>query len=315
MNTPRIFTFTPNPNLDHTLTVADVRLDEVLRASAARIDPGGKGFNVARALANLGVASRAVAFLGGAAGARLDAMMAAAAIDVRAVPIANETRSCYVVTDAEGTHHLKVNEPGPLVSASEVGALLSVIAEEAQAGDLWVLAGSLPQGVGTHLYAEVIELLHARGALAVLDASGEALRLGLRARPFLIKPNALEAGEVLSVTIDTPQSAARATVQLCGAGVEMAAISLGADGLVLAREGACVHAIPPAVQARNTVGAGDATVAGMLWALARALPLAEIARWGVACGTAAAMRPGTDFGSLEAVAQVAEQVQTRLIPI
>jgi 1-phosphofructokinase family hexose kinase len=306
---PRIFTFTPNPNLDRTLTVTDVCLDTVLRAVASRVDPGGKGFNVARALHALGIAGTALAFLGGDTGARLRDMMAGAGVDVQAVPVANETRTCYVVTDAAGVRHLKVNEPGPVVSEAEVAACFAAIGAQVRSGDLWVLAGSLPPGVEQDFYARLIGLLHKMGAHVVLDASGEALRLGLHARPFLVKPNALEAGEALGIEISTPNVAAHAAAQLCAMGVDYGAISLGAEGLVLAHAGESVHAWPPAVQARNTVGAGDAAVAGMLWALAQGLPLDEMARWSVACGTAAAMRPGTDFGPLDEVERVATQVR------
>ena len=93
----------------------------------------------------------------------------------------------------------------------------------------------------------------------------------------------------------------------------MVAVSLGADGLVLAQGATCVHAQPPAVQARNTVGAGDATVAGMLWALVQGLPLDEIARRGAACGAAAAMRAGTDFGTYAEVCELAAHVHVERI--
>ncbi len=306
---PRILTLTPNPSLDRTLTVPAVRLDEVLRATESRVDPGGKGFNVARALAALGMACTPLAFLGGDTGLQLAALMEAAGVAVQPVPITDATRTCYVVTDAQGSRHLKVNEPGPRVSEAESALLFAAVERDARPGDLWVLAGSLPRGLENDFYARLVRLLRAAGARPVLDASGEALRQGLAAAPFLIKPNALEAGEVLGVEISTPGEAARAAVQLCGTGVEVVAISLGAEGLVLGQGAMCVHAQPPMVQARNTVGAGDATVAGILWALAQELPLLEMARWGAACGTAAAMCAGTDFGTRAEVRALAVHVR------
>lgn len=306
---PRICTVTPNPNLDRTLTVPDVRLDEVLRATESRVDPGGKGFNVSRALKGLGMESLAIAFLGGADGERLGALLAGHGVTPRAVPIADDTRTCYVVTDAAGSRHLKVNERGPFVAESEAAALFAAVAEEAQPDDLWVLAGSLARGLPDDFYERMVRLLRTRGARSVLDAGGEAMRLGLRALPFMIKPNALEAGELLSASVRTPAEAAVAAARLCDAGVEIVAISLGAEGLVLARGGELVHALPPLVQVHNAVGAGDATVAGMLWALAQGLSLIEMARWGAACGTTAAMRPGTDFGVLADVQAVATEVR------
>lgn len=302
---PRILTLTPNPGLDVTVTVPEVQLDTVLRASATRVDPGGKGFNVARALSALGMESVALAPLGGHAGARMVEMLAAHRVAIQVVPIAQETRSCYVVTDAAGTRHLKVNEPGPMLTGAEGASLIAAVDAAAQAGDFWVLAGSLPPGLPADFFAQLIRLLQRRGAHAVLDASGEALRLGVAARPFMIKPNALEVADLLGSEVRTLAEAAQAARTLCAAGVEIVAISLGADGLLLAKDGVAVHAQPPAIQPRNTVGAGDASVAGILWALAQGLPPAEMARWGAACGTAATMRPGTDFAPLVEVQAIA----------
>ncbi len=158
----RIFTLTPNPNLDRTLTVPEVILDEVLRADDSRVDPGGKGFNVSRALMQLGMKSVAIAFLGGANGARLVNLMAAHDVSAQAVPIANESRTCYVVTDAGGRHHLKVNEPGPFVTELELQALIAAVEEAVRPGDFWVLAGSLPRGAPDDLFATLIRLLRAR---------------------------------------------------------------------------------------------------------------------------------------------------------
>ncbi len=132
--------------------------------------------------------------------------------------------------------------------------------------------------------------------------------MALEARPFLVKPNALEASEALGIPVETPADAARAALQLCASGIQIAAISLGADGLVLARHGEVVHAVPPQVHALSSVGAGDAALAGILWALAHDLPVGDMARWGAACGTAAAMRPGTDFAPYAEVHVLAAQV-------
>ncbi len=161
---PRIITVTPNPSLDRTLIVPAVRLDEVLRATATRVDPGGKGFNVARALAALGMQSTPIAYLGGDTGAALEAMMAAAGAPVEPIAIAGATRTCYVVSDAAGTHHLKVNEAGPEVSAAEENALFDALEARVRMSDLCVLAGSLPRGVDDDFYEQLVDMLNGRGA-------------------------------------------------------------------------------------------------------------------------------------------------------
>jgi 1-phosphofructokinase family hexose kinase len=307
---PRIFTITPNPNIDRTLTVPELRLNEVLRSIDIRLDAGGKGLNVARALHALGSACTAVAFFGGPTGEQESAMLRALGIHLRVVPIRDETRSCHVVTDPDGAKHVKVNEPGPVVTAAEQAALLRLVEQEARAGDLWVAAGSLPRGVPADFYRQIVELVQARRGRAVLDASGPALAEGLEAHPFLIKPNGDEVAQITGQAVATPQEAAAAMPLLLRHAATVA-ISLGAAGLVLGSDEGVLHAAPPAIVARNAVGAGDAAVAGMLYALAREWPLDEVARWGAACGTAAAMRPGVDFGAYAEVEEVAARVVVR----
>lgn len=305
--TPRVFTVTPNPVLDRTLTVPQLVLDDVLRASSVHLDAGGKGFNVSRALAAMEMPSTAMAFLGGDTGRRLAQMMAERGVMCDFTPIAQETRTNIVVQEPGG-RHLKVNEAGPEISPAEVQAMLARIGEVAQEGDIWVFAGSLPRGVAADFYRICVETVQARGARAVLDVNGDSLREGLRARPFLAKPNLLEAGQATGRDVRTVDDAWAALRSLLDGGVKIAAISMGAEGLIAGSGEHFVWARPPAIVARNTVGAGDATVAGMIWALAQGWELEECARHGVACGTTAVTRPGVDFGALDEVKAMAQRV-------
>ncbi len=293
-----IYTVTPNPGLDRTLTVADIRFDEVLRASASRADPGGKGINVSRALLALGLPSVALGFVGGTTGARLQADIQALGIRTDFTLIRGETRTNTVVMEADSRRLIKVNEAGPMIEPGECEALLTRAAELAQAGDWWVLSGALAPGLPDTFYAQLTDLVQTRGARVALDASGEALRRGAAARPFLVKPNALEAGEFSGIEVRDESSARDAAGFLLQCGVQVVALSLGADGLVLARGGEVVRVRAPRIQVRNTVGAGDALLAGVIYALERDLPLREAARWGAACGSAAAALDGTAFAAL-----------------
>src|SRR5262249_20894988 len=142
-------------------------------------------------------------------------------------------------------------------------------------------------------YARLVRLVQEHGARALLDTSGEPLRLGSAARPYLVKPNAGEAEDLTGQPIAGDADAIQAAHFFLGQGVELVALSLGANGLLLASREVAVRARPPTVVALNPVGAGDALLAGIAWALERYPALPEVARWGVACGTAAAMRAGT----------------------
>lgn len=296
-----IVTVTPNPVLDRTLIVPRIKLNEVLRAAATRLDWGGKGFNVSRALKALGTESVALGFIGGATGQLLEQGLHELGIATDFVHIAGETRTNIVIAEQDTGRYIKVNEAGPVVSAEEQAAFFSLVRRRVRPGELWVLSGSLPPGVPPDFYADLITAVQQAGAQAVLDTSGEPLFLGCRAGPYLIKPNASEAQEVTGQEIHSDEDALVAARFFLEQGVQIVALSLGAEGLLLASRGWAVRARPPRVQARNPVGAGDALVAGLVWTMLRGLPPEETARWGVACGAAAAMSEGVAFGSREEV--------------
>ena len=308
-----IVTVTLNPCLDRTLTVPRLAVDEVIRATDARLDWGGKGFNVSRALQALGGESLALGLVGGAAGELVARGLAGLGITADLVPIAGETRTNTVITEARSGRYVKVNEPGPAVQPAELAAFLDRVRARLQPGDLWVLSGSLPSGLPCGIYARLVELVQAGGARALLDTSGEPLRLGYAARPYLVKPNAVEAAEMIGRPVRSAADALAAARTLLGQGIEVIALSLGAVGLLLASGRQAVHVRPPRIQARTPVGMGDALLAGLAWALERGLPLAEIARWGVATGTAAARREGVGAGTRAEVEALYEQVDINIV--
>jgi 1-phosphofructokinase family hexose kinase len=312
-----IVTVTPNPSLDRTLTVPRIAFNEVLRATASRLDWGGKGLNVSRALKALDADSVATGFVGGATGRLLERGLGDLGIATDFVTIAGETRTNIVITDADMGRYVKVNEAGPAVQADEVATFLDRAGERAHPGDIWVLSGSLPPGAPPDFYARLVTLVQARGAKALLDSSGEPLRLGCAASPYLVKPNVVEAEEMAGMQIRSNADALSAAECFQRQGVEWVALSLGADGLLVASARRAVWARPPRVQVRNPVGAGDTLLAGIAWALERGLPPEEMARWGVAAGTAAAMREGVSVGSRAEVEVLYGQTQTspqRLAP-
>lgn len=307
-----IVTVTPNPVLDRTLTVSEIVLDEMTRALEVREDWGGKGFNVSRALQALGVPSVATGFIGGATGHKLLQGLQELGLATDATPIAGETRTNIVIADAEGRHYVKVNEAGPTVSDAEVAAFLARATSRVKPGDIWALCGSLPPGVPANFYAQLVALLNSREAHAVLDTSGEPLRLALDAVPYMVKPNLPEAAAWLGKPLQTPGKAAKAVDNFLELGITLVALSLGAEGLLFASPETRVWARPPEVVARNPVGAGDALLAGLLYALTQDRPFPEVARWGVAAGTAAAVRAGVSVGTLAEVQALYPQV--RLCP-
>ncbi|SDD44416.1 1-phosphofructokinase [Actinokineospora iranica] len=284
-----IVTVTANPSVDRTVEIDGLRRGAVLRARSALLDAGGKGVNVARALAANGHRATAVLPTGGAEGLQLTALLAAAGITVVEVPIAGAVRSNITIAEADGTT-TKLNEPGPRLSAGESARLAAATLDAAEGADWVVLCGSLPPGVPVDFYAELTTRLRAKGVRVAVDSSGAALRAALPARPDLIKPNREELADLTGRAVRTLGDVLAAARQVLDGGVPAVVASVGAEGaLLLTAEGAW-HAHGAVAETRSTVGAGDALLAGFL-AAGRVGPDALAAA--VAWGAAAASLPGS----------------------
>lgn len=303
-----IYTLTLNPALDRELTVPEIVFDNVLRADILRVDYGGKGFNVSRALAALDEESVAVGFVGGTTGEIITAGLSRLNIRTDFVPIAGETRTNISIVSQTQSNYVKVNEAGPVISPEEQQLLLQKVSRLAQKDDWWVLSGSLPPGVPATMYAEIIQVVQMAGAKVILDTSGPSLNHGCKAAPFLAKPNATEARELTGIKqiVTNPQAVTAAIHQL---GVRNVLISMGDAGAVFSDGSAIWVAHPPAVEERNPIGAGDSSVAGLVRALAHQLDWPDALRWSMACGAATASLSGTAVGSKEVVELLTEQVE------
>ncbi len=288
-----IVTFTANPSLDRTAELDALVRGEVLRTSPARVDAGGKGVNVTRALHANGIASVAVLPSGGFEGQQLAGLLAAEGLHTKTVPIAGRIRANITIAEADGTT-TKLNEPGPLLDEAEVAALGEALVQTASGSSWVVLAGSLPPGAPADLYAELTERLHHIGARVAVDAEGPLLRATLAAGPDVIKPNDEELADATGLPVETPQDAVAAARVLQEHGARTVLASLGARGAVLVEETGAHHASALVRRPRSTVGAGDATLAGFLSASATGPDALMTA---VAWGAAAVSLPGSRMPS------------------
>ncbi|MBK6711349.1 MAG: 1-phosphofructokinase [Chloroflexi bacterium] len=306
-----IYTVTLNPAVDKELVVPELAFDSVLRAGKTRVDFGGKGFNVSRMLQALGAESTAIGFAGGKSGDLLREGLESLGIGIDFVPVSGETRTNVSVVTEPASHYLKVNEPGPTISASELDELRRKVRALSREGDWWVLAGSLPPGVPTAVYAHLIADIQAAGGRVILDTSGEALGLGCGARPFLAKPNDVEAHQLTGLPVNNPAEIAAAAQAMQANGVGNVVVSLGKAGALLVDGTAVWQAASPKIQERNPIGAGDSMVGGLVFALSQGYAVAEALRWGIACGAATASLPGTAVGTRPLVEQLLPQVMLR----
>ncbi|KAF4408886.1 MULTISPECIES: 1-phosphofructokinase [Streptomyces] len=258
-----ILTVTPNPSLDRTYEVPALARGEVLRATADRMDPGGKGVNVSRAVAAAGHRTVAVMPLGGPAGAVVTALLGEEGIPVAGVPVLGHTRSNISVAEPDGTL-TKINAAGPELSASESEALLETVRVHAADASWIACCGSLPRGLPPEWYAELVARAHRAGTRVALDTSGPALTAALAARPDVVKPNAGELAEATGRPLMTVGDAVAAARELCDRGARAVLASLGADGQLLVGASGVLHGSARTEVVRSNVGAGDASLAGFL---------------------------------------------------
>lgn len=311
-----LYTLTPNPSVDRSLVVPEIRFNSVLRSEQVRLDYGGKGFNVSRALHTFGIESTAIAWVGGGSGKMLADGLQRLGIQTDFVWMDGETRTNTMMIEEEGDWHIKVNEPGPSISGEAIKQMLQKVEGYAKKGDVWILSGSLPPDVSEGFYADLITLLKSRGARVYLDSNGAALEKGSQAGPYLVKPNIAEASKIVGFTIDSIEEAKRAALPfLRMGGIEYFALTMGEAGLLMASQYEMVHARPPKIHVRNAAGSGDALLAGMLYAQSRDMPLEEVARWAVATGTASVETEGVSEFSIERIQALLPEVVSQTINV
>jgi 1-phosphofructokinase len=278
-----VVTVTPNPAIDWTLTVPGFAAGAVNRVEAQHSRPGGKGVNVAAALADAGHRVAVTGWLGEANAAAFEAFFAAKGIEDRFVRVAGETRVGIKIADPSGQRTTDVNFPGQAPGSADRAALMERVlglAGPAPAGaPRWfVMAGSLPPGVDPGFYCELATLVTAAGAGVVLDTSGDPLRRALKAEPRILKPNIHELEALVGARLATRDDVVAAARGLLAGETELVVVSMGSEGALFVAGDRVVAATPPAVAVRTTVGAGDAMVAGIVAGRLRGLELGELAR-------------------------------------
>ncbi|MCP2055095.1 UNVERIFIED_ORG: 1-phosphofructokinase [Pseudomonas fluorescens] len=262
----KILTLTLNPALDLTVRLAHLQPGAVNRSETLLTHAAGKGVNVAQVLADLGHEVTVGGFLGEDNPQAFDALIARRGFSDAFIRVPGETRSNIKIAEQDG-RVTDINAPGPQVSEQAQLALLNQLTLIAPGHAAVVVAGSLPRGVSAQWFQSLLVHLKSLGLKVALDTSGEALRAGIKAGPWLIKPNTEELAEALDCATDAIAQQAQAAERLHAQGVEHVVVSHGADGVNWFSPGTALHATPPKVSVASTVGAGDSLLAGMLHGL------------------------------------------------
>ena len=287
-----IVTLTPNPSLDRTISVAQLRVGEVHRAGELRVDAGGKGVNVSRALAANGMATLAVLPASGAPAVEFSARLDDAGVAHQYIDLEGAVRTNITLVEDDGTT-TKINEPGRLSDATDATAMLDAV-ERYLDGASWVVGcGSLPPGIDGSIYVELIARARARGVSVAIDTSGAAFAQVVAAGPDLIKPNLEELEELVGRPLVTVAAVLEAARGIVASGVGTVVVSLGEYGALAVDQETAVHAIAVVSKPLSTVGAGDCLLAGWLAAVESGDALADAVVAGVRWGAAAVSLPGS----------------------
>ena len=305
---PMIATVTLSPAVDKTMVVRGFAVGRTNRGEIERLDPGGKGVNVAKAVKQLGCPVIALGFVAGMNGRFIRRALEALQIPADFVDVPGETRVNLKIADPENGTETEINESGFPVGPEHLEQFKEKLAAHASRSEVVVFSGSLPPGAPPDTYASLLTIARSQGAKTILDTSGAALAEGLEGRPDLVKPNRAEAEELLRKNLDCRAELAQAVRELLGMGPSMAAISLGAEGLVAGRGDRLTFAVPPPVRARCSVGAGDALVAAFAYAMVKGLEFDEAVRLATAMGAATAAAGGSSVAGMDAVRALLPQV-------
>jgi 6-phosphofructokinase 2 len=285
-----------------------------LRCTAPRYDAGGGGVNVSRVIKELGGESLAFVAVGGGTGSRYLDLLGAEGIETIKHACEGDTRFSLTVMESATGEHFRFVLPGPEQSGAQDSAMLSAIGEAAGRVRYVVASGSLPPGLPADFYMRVAEASRDAGARLILDTSGPALKASLPGRPYCIRINHYEAGELLDLDGPADIAAARRLTSelVAGGATEVAIVTVGEAGAVVASAQTAFEIHPPEVAVVSAVGAGDSFVGALALGLSRDWPLPRAVRFGVAAAAAAVTTEATElchradaeryFSSLEALA-------------
>ncbi|WP_203332914.1 1-phosphofructokinase [Planococcus beigongshangi] len=302
-----IYTCTVAPSIDCTNYLADFKIGELNRSEKVYYYPGGKGINVSRVLKRHGVDSVALGFAGGFTGRFIEDFLAEENVKTDFIGTGQISRINIKIKSGDET---ELNGPGPELTKAHLEELKEKV-KNIRSGDWFVLSGSIPEELPLAYFAALAETCQNAGARFVLDTSGKALKELIKSKPFLIKPNKEELGDLFQTEIKGIEQAAEYAFELTKQGVENVIVSMGAEGAILVDKEQALFARAPRGKMVNTVGAGDSMVSGFIAALSQGRSKADAFRYSIASGSATAFR--ADLCTKEDTEKLLDQIEVQPI--
>ena len=291
----KIITLTLNPAIDKSTIVESLVPEKKLKCSQPKFEPGGGGINVSRAIQRMGGESTAVYMSGGYSGMYFNQLLEAEKINIKPISCKEQTRENLIVFEQSSGKQYRFGMPGPTIAKEEWEQVLDII-KEAVGIEFLVASGSIPTGVAPDIFSRLSQIAHEKNIKFIADTSGEALQHALHEGLFLIKPNLNELSSIVGkqeLSIEEVPLVAKKFME--SGKCKYMVVSLGASGAMLVTSDECVHMMPPKVNSISTVGAGDSMVAGITFNLSKGKNIHDAVKYGIACGTAATLNPGTEL--------------------
>ena len=281
-----IYTVTFNPSLDYIVSVDNFRLGLTNRTDSELLLPGGKGINVSVVLMNLGIESTALGFVAGFTGEEVIRRLEQMGVKNGFIRLEEGfTRINLKLKSIDGT---EINGQEPAIGEEPAGLLMKKLNTLGE-GDVLFLSGSIPASMPDDAYRKIMEMLDGKGIMTVVDATGHLLMNVLEYRPFLIKPNNHELGEIFETELKTRESVIPYGRKLQEMGARNVLVSMAGEGAVLIAANGEVYDTPaPEGKLVNGVGAGDSMVAGFMAGYMERHDYGHAFRMGVAAGSASA---------------------------
>ena len=305
-----ITTICLNPCFDKTVYMDQLEPGKINRIRSLRLDPGGKGINVAIVARRLGLDVKCIGIMGQELSKDLSAMMDREGLRHQFLTVPGRVRTNMKICIRDEKEVTEINEPGTVVTPEDLSRFFDMARRETEGSDIVVVTGSLPPGCPEGTYRDL--MLALEGKKCILDSQGAELELGTKqAHPFLIKPNLREMEVTLGLELRTMRSIRDAALLFIRLGAEHVVISMGAMGAMYVNHEKTLFAPALRVETKSTVGAGDAMLGGMLLGYEREGDMSRAFRYGMAAGAASVMTEGTQLIVREDFERLLEQVRVQ----
>ncbi len=289
-----IYTVTLNPALDRFIIVEQLLAEDTTRILSETPYAAGKGIDVSRVIRELGGQSVALGLVGGYDGLQLEGLLINAGVVTDFTRISGETRTNIILREQAKGRQYAISAAGPEIKATEIGMFFQHV-NQVRDMDYLILSGSLPRGISSNLYGQLILAGKKNGAFIVLDTDGKSLSESIEYQPTCIKPNAYELSRLAGKELKTESEIIGFCEKIHTKGIPYIIVSRGKAGLLLSSVEQRIKAVAPPVEVDSAVGAGDSVVGGFVLAHSRGKDLVDCMRIACAAGTATAQTPGTEL--------------------